>query len=340
VLIVVIEIPTSQDFAQASLVTLNLAWDIAVELSARFRAAIDYDLHDVGEIGDDYWSRAQRRLGHAVTLVHQSLELAVKSRIVGISPYLLIANDVNGFPKLRPSGIPFSEFKTLDAKDLVRVHDVYSAERMDDEWIEFFESNRRLRNQLIHGVGKADRISEIQVFSDVLRTIRLMPQLTSNWSAARLDYLKSQTAEAVVDMEHYPLADLLSELDIVTKLLPRKVLQDSLGFDKKQRRYICPGACYTDMQQSGRFASQDMVRLAQLKPNTPTSDSLACMACGTFHAVTRSGCLNKQCPSNVIGVVEDEYFKGTDDEELRVCLVCGLEQNPAPRTTISLDLDF
>ena len=107
----VIETPTAQDFAQASLVTLNLAWDIAVELSARFRAAIEYDLHDAVEVSDEYWSLAQRRLRHAVILVHQSLELAMKSRIASVSPYLLIANDVNSLPKPRPDGIPFSEFR-------------------------------------------------------------------------------------------------------------------------------------------------------------------------------------------------------------------------------------
>src|SRR4051812_12188871 len=128
----VIEIPTAEDFARATLATLNLAWDVAMGLCRRFRSAIKYEGHEEEEISDQYWSLAQRPLGHAVTLIHQSLELSLKSRIARVTPYLLIGFDISGLPKGQVDSIPFSEFKMLDAKDLIRVHDIFCDEKIGE----------------------------------------------------------------------------------------------------------------------------------------------------------------------------------------------------------------
>jgi hypothetical protein len=324
----VVETPTAADFVQASLATFNLAWDIAVDLAERFKIAIEFDKHDETQVSDEYWSLAQRRLGHAVTLIHQGLELALKSRIAKVSPYLLIASDAYSLPKLRPDAIPFSDFKTHDAKDLVRIHDVFCDQRMPEEWTTFFDNNRRLRNKLIHGIGKADRISEIQIFSAILQAIRLMPDLARSWPVVRRQYLQSGRADAAVAVDHYPLASAAIEFDIVTKRLPKNEVAVSLGYDKGSRSYICPGECYSEMQWSNWFSADKLIRLAQLKPNEPGSKFLFCFVCGQTHEIIRSDCREESCPSNAIASIPDEYF-GDEDRLLKICLTCGANQNPA-----------
>ena len=320
------EVPTAHDFAQASVAALNLAWDVAAELSWRYSIAIDSESYDKDEISDAYWSRAQQRLGNAISLVQQGLELAIKSRIASVSPFLLIANRSDSLPPSCATGIPFSDFKTIDAKDLIRVHDVFAEHPLSGECRAFLERNRRLRNQLIHGVGKADRITERQIFADVLRAIHLLPGLAASWPKARLDYLTSQTSESAIGVDDYPLSRVLEEFAAVVKLLRRKDLFDFVHFDNKARRYICPSACYSDMSWNRAFRSRDMIRLAQIRPNSPHSATVFCFVCGKSSAVVRSACKNGECPSNVIGIIEDEDFRGAEDEKPQVCLVCGVDQ--------------
>lgn len=194
----VIEIPSANDFFHASSDSLNLAWDIAVDLSRELRAASEDGDTERCEIAGEYWSRAQRRLGSAVALIHQGLELGVKANIAQISPYLLIANSPERMPGYQPTGTPFSEFRTLDAKDLLHVHDLFTAVRLPNDFKELFEDGRRLRNQFIHGVTKGERIAYHQVYSDILRGFALMHGGSHRWPEVRVEYLRTRASESVV----------------------------------------------------------------------------------------------------------------------------------------------
>jgi hypothetical protein len=314
------EIPTPADFAQASTAALNLAWDIAVDLTETFRVAIEDLDFDEEEIGDGYWEKAQRQLGNAIALLQQGLELALKAKIAEVSPFLLITNTANDLPGNAVAGIPFSDFRTVDAKDLIKVHDVFAATPIPASFSGIFEKNRRLRNQFIHGIVRGQRISERQVYAEILAGFKLLNIAGKTWPQVRVEYLSSETSSSVVDTEGLGWGRALAEFDSVVALLPRRLLIDCLGFDKRARRYICPGLCFHEMGSDFRdYVRPEPIALAQLLPNSPDSSTVHCFACGSSSTVVRRSC--SACgKSNVLGRPFEE------DSETLVCLVCGDEQ--------------
>ena len=106
-------------------------------------------------MSDEYWASAQKPLSVALALVQQGTELLLKSRIIEVSPFLIFKGD----PSLWPSGcdkqeISFSEFKTIDAQDLIRVHDTVVTSRLTEEFKNRYENLRRKRNTIMHTVDK------------------------------------------------------------------------------------------------------------------------------------------------------------------------------------------
>jgi hypothetical protein len=73
----------------------------------------------------DYWFKAQPALANAFGLIQQAMEMALRGRIASISPFLLISRDPKDWPKTVENGaVPFSDFRTLDAADLIMVHQI------------------------------------------------------------------------------------------------------------------------------------------------------------------------------------------------------------------------
>ena len=94
----IIDIPTSEDFARTSMNLINLAWSRTVDCLR------DVDLSDRAGIYESeehrakahawYWQRTQPALGNGLALLHQSIEMALKGRIAAVSPFLLMIASV------------------------------------------------------------------------------------------------------------------------------------------------------------------------------------------------------------------------------------------------------
>jgi hypothetical protein len=163
---VIIEIPSADDFKQASLNLLSLAWQMALEsLDSYEQSEIihpqDTPVHtfqtDDGQVhtfgGPDtrytpeqraaaeqlFWRRSQPMLGNALSLIQQAVEMGLKGRIAAVSPFLLIARDARDYPgNSTTRDVPFSEFRSLDAADLLRVHNTVCPARLDGEFAVFW----------------------------------------------------------------------------------------------------------------------------------------------------------------------------------------------------------
>ena len=111
---------------------------------------------------------------------------------------------------------------------------------------------------------------------------------------------------------------LACEINLVVDLLKPTEVDKYFNFNKKQRRYICP-VCYEeafseDFVHTG--LSDRIPKLAQLKPNRPTSTSVYCIVCNEDSIVAREDC---SCRGNVIKIEEGyEIEKGYGR-----CLTCG-----------------
>ena len=94
---------------------------------------------------------------------------------------------------------------------------------------------------------------------------------------------------------------LCREMDIIVDLLGHSELLKWFGFNKRQRRYICPG-CYWDLDH---HHAHPCPRTAQLQPNTTRSMNLHCFVCGNDIPVTRRSCQEAECKGNVIHADDD-----------------------------------
>jgi len=296
-------LPTSVDFYQSGNELLNFAWDATSNLLTEFDQA-DYYGIDKSEVSDKYWAAARRTLTTSLTVVQQGVELILKGKICEISPYLLLSDPPSRWPSpYEGVTIDFSQFRTVDAQDLVRIYDTFSTTRLSAEFSERFHSLREKRNAIMHTVGSGVAVQVSEVVEAILYMHKaLFP--SENWATARREFLMS-SPDSELGSGEYATNRTCWEFSIVKELLePAQVLY-FMGVNKKQRAYFCPeclGAANTDAGFE--------FKLAVLKPKGPEAKLVYCPVCNDEHQVIREECTEDGCPGNVIA------------EEGGCCLTC------------------
>lgn len=293
------DIPTAADFHMAGLNQLYLAWQIAMRVTHDQQEVEEQAFHlddeEATAAAAEYWAKSQPVLANAFSLVQQGMEMALKGRIAAISPYLLIARD----PKDWPSGvearqIPFSEFRTLDAADLVRVHNTFSPMPLDDNFRAFWDGVRRDRNKLMHSVPTktfepVDLIRSILSAAITLYSEMAWPQ----W----LFQLEAEGAIAAYGLSSdFDYNTVMGQVDVAVQALAPAETKRFFSFDKRQRAYVCP-SCWG---HANRDWQEDWPTLAQLRSKSPDEGKLHCVVCDQTTMVTRLECVNYRCKGNVI----------------------------------------
>jgi hypothetical protein len=174
----IIDVPTGDDFKSAGIDFLNLAWDTLISLSTKLKdAEYFYNVYYSDEneevidqlSSEQYWKQAQRPLSTALSLIQQGTEFLLKGHIATVSPYLLILGDPSNYPsKSHERNIRFSEFKTIDAQDLVKVYNTVSTDRLPDNFRQRFEDLRSKRNIIMHTVDPELYIKTKDLFVEIL----------------------------------------------------------------------------------------------------------------------------------------------------------------------------
>ena len=144
-----IDIPTADDFYTSGKELLDFSWDVVAKLLVDIDEAKYYGV-DSDEVSDSYWAAAKRRLTTALSITQQGVEFVLKGKIAEISPYLLIVDSPSKWPS--PYGgntVSFSDFRTIDAQDLIRVIDTFSADSMPPEFVSQFHQLREKRNRIM-----------------------------------------------------------------------------------------------------------------------------------------------------------------------------------------------
>ena len=226
-----------------------------------------------------------------------------------MSPYLLISDAPARWPSPyegRP--IDFEHFRTIDAQDLIRVHDTFAPTAFDAGFVEKFQSLREVRNLVMHSAGKNVSVRVAEVVDSALYMHKsLFP--TENWFTVRREFLRSAPSSGLGAGE-YATNNTCCEATIVKKLLQPAQIQAYLGVDKKQRSYLCP-TCLGDANTDSGFD----YKLAVLRPKSAEATDLYCPVCDQTHRVRRQACEDTECPGNVIS------------EESGRCLTCANWQN-------------
>lgn len=302
------DIPALADFERSGKSFLNLAWDSACKLFHDFDESGIEEWDQWGDRQREFWNAAQAPLSTSLALAQQGIEQLLKARIASVSPFLLIAASPRDWPQgCNKADVAFADFRTIDAQDLIRVHDTALSPRLPEEFKQRFEQMRRLRNSIFHTVDKRITVAASHVLQVTLEACAAL-LLNDAWPKLRREYL-SNNSDAAAYGSDYVTYTLNRELAIVVDLFPPNFLFKYLAFNKRQRQYICY-SCMID----GRDVPDYEPRLAVLRPNSATSTTLYCIACDQTTQVRRNKCKHEGCKGNVIETEDD------------TCCTCGENQ--------------
>lgn len=309
-------VPQSSDFVGHGIDYLNLAWSSVINLHVDAQMAEEYrSLHEEDEeVGRGrFWTAAERELGTALSLVGQGAEFLLKGRICDISPWLLITKNPTDWPrKSEREDVSFSQFRTIDAQDLIKVHDTFAAERLPDGFHVAFDSLRKQRNALMHTVDTSIRLTAADILE---KTLLITEYLLGGhtWINHRRSYVERDRNSTYPYENGFEFYDyqIAREISTALDLLTPKLIRRFFGFDKRQRSYICPYC-------SNLEHAEDLeCRTAQLRPNSPTSKSVFCFVCERTSEVIRANCIDPDCKGNVRDEGHDQCLTCREDSEPR-----------------------
>ncbi|MEZ0245420.1 MAG: hypothetical protein ACAH09_02155 [Methylophilaceae bacterium] len=300
----IVDVPSSQDFFDSGIELFDFAWDTVAALLTNLAQAEEWGIDPV-EVSEEYWAAAKRRLTTALAMTQQGVEFILKGKIAEISPYLLLAEGPSKWPSPYGDCKPnFSEFKTVDAQDLVRLHDTVQGERLSPAFVQQFNALRVKRNTISHSIDKKLQVHTSEVIEAILSLHKaLFPE--KNWAHVRASFLKNYP-DAKLDGGEYSTNNACHELSVVVGLLAPAAVKEFFRIDKKQRLYVCP-ACLSDANTDAGFE----YKLAVLKPKGSKSTRVYCPVCDCEYPVIREHCGNDECSGNVL----------SDDDG--TCLTCG-----------------
>lgn len=153
-------VPTSDELNRSALRHYFSAWIQLLTIATDFDQVFANDDDaphpiDWSPERESYLKGSQADLQTCCTLIQQSNELALKSRITDVSPYLLLFRNDRRLSQ-QPEQIDFADLRTLDASDLPRAVNAFCANTMSDAFVADYEFIRKLRNRIVH-IGSANR---------------------------------------------------------------------------------------------------------------------------------------------------------------------------------------
>lgn len=325
-------IPTAEDFTRAAVSLLHLAWRSAITAieewdEIAFLYSDDEDQQDPAPTSSRdrarraMLKRRQISLGNTLSLIQQAVEHALKGRIAAVSPFLLIVRDSRDSPpKARATEVDFSEFRTIDAVDLARIHDMVCAERLPPTFDTWWNALRKRRNTYMHSV-RAGRI-EVEPTELLQLVLKVNAVLLpgANWIKRRLEELRAPEEEPISDLyeeapsEDYPLTWIMGEIEIALRSLTPAEAKLYFDFDTKRHAYYCPHCFSTVDHEAFRNVAGGTPALATLIDKNPACTYLRCIVCEEITPATRTSCTDPECGGNVLSA---------EPGTMGMCCLCG-----------------
>jgi hypothetical protein len=290
---VITNVPTAADFFAAGRELFDFAWDVIAQLLKNLDEAKTLGT-EPAEVSESYWLSAKRRLTTALSITQQGVEFCLKGKIVEVSPYLLLSDPPSKWPSpYGGSSVDFSSFRTIDAQDLIRVHDTFAPVHLAHDLTTRFHELREKRNRIMHSVDKKITVHATEAIDALLFMHKsLFPG--ESWSSVRRSLLET-APESELGGRDFVVNVICWELDLVLELLTPAQVHAHFAIDKKQRRYMCP-ECYSEANRDADFEH----KLAVLQPKGANSTALYCLVCNCTYQVKRQKCTHPGCPGNVI----------------------------------------
>ncbi|WP_107677988.1 hypothetical protein [Agrobacterium sp. LAD9] len=308
-------IPTADHFEQAAKTAFFAGWNDLLHLISDFEhhRERDYSAVDDWEIERKrYYDHCKVELEKICSWAGQATELALKSKICAVSPYLLL---LGTDPRFKASGgdIDFTDLRTLDATDLVTTVNSVCPKAMSPQFTERFNRLRQWRNKIVHQ-GTSNAIFQPKQMAELLANqyAELWPekQFLSDWMAYISGTRFSFFHDGDWSTPHMELAEML---DCFYETLGSGQIEALTGRKKGARRYVCH-ECYYEGSLGRGAVSESEFRTAFLISQT----KLRCLLCHDDYTVERRMC--RSCEGDVISTSDD--FGGN-------CHTCGATQRAA-----------
>jgi hypothetical protein len=285
------DVPGKEDFDAIGIALLDQSWETAASLLVELEEAkrlIDPEDEEI------YWKSASTKLATALAIAHQGAEFLLKGRIAAVSPLLLIANPPREWPKPEADGnIPFSQFRTVDAQDIVRLHDGCAEAPLDRDFASAFETLRIRRNSVMHSVNRDLKVHAAGLIEEILKIYSsLMPD--RNWVDARRDSLFDSSTSQLWSCD-WVEPSIVREFNVIKDSLSPAVVLRYFGFDKDRRAYLCPNCTFYVSRDDG-YESYS----AMLTEKVSGCTTLHCFICHETQEVQRVDCGKDDCRGNVI----------------------------------------
>jgi hypothetical protein len=262
------DIPTSFEFDSAAKAQFDFAWDIVISFLLTLEEAGRYTAIEKEEEAA-FWETARQRVLTSLIIAQQGIELAIKGKLVSINPFLIIAGTPADCPKdVDGTGVSFSDFRAIDAQDLVKVHNTVAASSLDDDFVRLFEKLRKLRNKAMHTVDQELSVPAQELISMLLEVHEYLYPC-DNWVSTRRNFMNESPATHVFfDTDHVEGLIVREFLTVFNFLTPSQTSR-FFNINKRQRLYSCPECKY----ESDKYEMIDP-RYAVLQPNEPDSEHL------------------------------------------------------------------
>jgi hypothetical protein len=305
-------VPTADDLQSISLRLYFKAWADVVQIVSEFE-----DIHMVGPVlgpseeqeWEGYLRDAQSDLQGIYSLLQQSQEIGLKALIAAVSPFLLLKRHE---AKISTDGTyDFSDFPTLDASDLIRVHNVFCSRQLSAAFSGAYDELRRGRNKIAHLGLFQERLEPMRLIGLMLLQYREL-YLDRRWLPDRYRFASLHRWAHMESREWTSRSGVLVELWRVIPWLKREEFELVFGRPADQARFICP-ICAQDLNRGSEPYPAD-VPTAFL---TDSLDGIECALCLNRSAVCRGACSDTDCKS--------QLFAESGERHDAMCLVCGAE---------------
>lgn len=306
---VIINVPTEDHYDS---VAKNSFFSGFIELFALFndfnRYFEDTDGTDWAEERNEYYAKCQVELEKICVFASQACELALKSRICAVSPYLLLLGNEPRF-KASQKDFDYTEFRTIDAVDLPSAVNALCPELLSDAFIQRYNQLRKLRNKITHlGIAGTPFDPDELLSIMIEQYAELWPEhrLLSDWCS----YLSGTRFSFFYDGKYSSAGmELTESLRTFYAKLSKGQFNTLFGVPKSKRRYACLN-CYDDESLARGIHSYEEFDVAHLIDK----NTLQCFLCRECYTVTREKCCAPGCKGNVLS--SESAFEG-------ICHTCG-----------------
>lgn len=288
------DIPTKDDFYSSADDMVNEAWEKISNLSHEyyelernnfFYQTSEYFNEESYIYGlEQYWQYARPKLISALTLVIQSIEFRLKGLIAEISPYLLLSSSAKNIPKPEEGIRSFTQFRSIDAQDLIAVYEAFSGREFSKDFKDWFGELRRLRNRFMHTVDNKSDISPELVFKSIIYAHKELNHSDPHWIWHRYIYKSKHSGGGLIfgtedtPNEIFEMLQVHYELTGAIHSSRNEVAYDLFGFDKENESNYC-NKCVAVMSKYEFFDSKHIDNCFGTVQKNGETDLFECVFC-------------------------------------------------------------